>query len=110
MPVDLSPSEQIALLTLRRNQSSLSRMIVERMTRSTVRASFQDYQSLIRQGFAMRKAGEQLHVITPKGFVRAQMVEHVLAKELGIERDRHVFGIRTDGRYGRFTKSTFHPW
>lgn len=80
---ELSAAEQFALLDIRR--SDLSRMVVDKLRSSTVRASPHDYDSLIRKGLAYHQGGKL--IISYLGKLRADRIANESAKTL----DLHFF-------------------
>lgn len=90
---DLSPSQQLALLTLARTE--LSRMCVAALQRSTVRATAIDYFHLQQAGLAIRERGSRWHEITPRGKWRADSLARIVARDLSL----HLIIRSGGGRY-----------
>ncbi len=99
IPTDLKPSVQLALLTAARTE--LSKLIVAKLMRSTVRASAADYLELEQSNWAMRPAGRSHHSLTPGGRFKADALAKLFARELGI----HFF-LRGGDRYQQSIKCT----
>lgn len=97
---DLPPSQQLALLTLRR--SELSKEIVTKLYHSTVRATPRDYEDLVQRRLATRE-GNLSHKLTPMGHTKANMLARELATTLGIKTTTHHEEI--SGR----SRSTLRP-
>jgi hypothetical protein len=87
-PTDLKPSVQLALLTAARTE--LSKLVVAKLMRSTVRASAVDYLELERSNWAIRAAGRSFHSLTPGGRFKADALAKLFARELDI----HFFMTR----------------
>lgn len=99
-PVEMTPGQQIALLTLR--DSQLARAIVGKLVHSTARAGYLDYRELVHRGFAEPKGnGQYGHRITFPGRVHANILARKLAIELGI--NPHAFDVKRPPRYANST-------
>lgn len=86
--ISLSAAEQFALLDIRR--SDLSRMVVDKLRSSTVRASPHDYDSLIRKGLAYHQGGKL--IISYVGKLRADRIANESAKTLELHFFTRGFG------------------
>lgn len=78
---NLTPSMQLALLSMRNTYTA--EKIVEVLKNSTVIASGADYRELRQRGFCEMKPNG-FHKLTPKGWLRADIVARTVARELGI--------------------------
>ena len=111
-PSDLSPAQQIALLTIRR--TALAREVAGRLKSSTVRASHGDFESLTTRGLAIRHTSGKFLIVTYQGKVIADTIARQLAKDLGL----HFFTVGRDRLHHRiwcccgwshaFSASTYH--
>lgn len=77
---DLTPGQQLALLTIRK--SYLSDRVIEKLRRSTVRAIQSDYDTLIDNRLIRRKGIS--YEILPLGLFKANNLARELARQLGI--------------------------
>lgn len=100
----LTPSQQFALLLIRK--SELSKLVVEKLYASTVRPGAADFDELVRLNLAKRKPpGIPGHDILPHGLWKANEVARKLARDLGVHvptfdllaRQKSRFGTRWNG-------------
>lgn len=106
-PVELTPGQQIALLTLRGSQ--LAKAVLQKLAHSTARASYFDYRDLVHLRFAEPRPKAYGHQITFYGRVHANILAHNLAIELGI--NPHQYDVaRPRKLYNPGINSIYNPW
>lgn len=106
--VDLTPGMQMAMLELRATPFA-KEVLRFLMAHSTARMTGADLHALDRLSLARYEGGQ--YFLTPRGMWRANEVARALAQSLGIKPPAVVtFKHRSQGRYGRYSKGTHHPW
>lgn len=101
----LSPPQQVAMLTLR--NCTLSRAVLRKLRSSTVRAGVRDYDALVEMSFAERGCNPPHH-LTGLGRIMAGELVRALAKRFEVQigppppRARSRNGIYEYGVRARF--------
>jgi hypothetical protein len=94
-PSPLTAGQQLALLITRR--STLSSAVVDKLKRSTAKASPHDFDHLVRRGLAQRHASGRFLIVTFTGKLQADRIASALARDLKL----HFF-VTGGGRYSGY--------